>query len=94
LTTNNQTPFLELIPFFVWRRIQIKSFDLFADPFAFICAGACSLAAVALSLRDPVMQRLWRTSDLAWNRHEGRPLRGVICPMFLYHPNRSFAHLG
>ncbi len=38
-------------------------------------------------------QRLRRASDLAGNRNNRNPLRGVIACMLSYHPNRAFTHL-
>ena len=53
--------------------------------------GPCPLSRSAFF--DPVVQRLRRAADLRRNRHDRRPLRGMIALVIDHHPHRALAHL-
>src|SRR6476659_5297710 len=52
------------------------------------------LVLVGLSLVHPPPQRLCCAADLRRNRHDRCPLRGMLAPMFDYHPDGALPNFG
>src|SRR6185436_7912833 len=52
-----------------------------------------SLAAVDLSLLDPLIERLWRAADLGGNRYDRCPPRRMLDLVIQNHSHRSGANL-
>src|SRR5208283_5202771 len=72
--------------------IGLTQFAVFSlerlDPLALIRRRARASARIALRVANPVPQRLARAADLRRNRRDCGPLRRMIAPMLLHHPNR------
>src|SRR4029079_18361313 len=62
--------------------------------FALVARDTGLAAAVDVGLLDPLIERLRRAADLGRNRHDRRPLRGVLAAMLDHHPDGTLRHLG
>src|SRR5919205_3994335 len=56
-----------------------------ADPLTLVRARTGALSSVALHLAHPGPQRLRRAADLARDRTDRCPLRGMLAPMLVHH---------
>jgi hypothetical protein len=63
------------------------------DPVAFVRRQAGRLLLVALGLANPTAKRLGIAADLARNRRNRGPLRGLLSLVIKHRPHRSLAHL-
>src|SRR5215213_1411148 len=63
------------------------------DPLLLRRVRASPQALVALGLPIPLAQCLGRAADLRRDRADGRPLRGVVAPVFQDHPHRPLPDL-